>query len=156
MVEEIRVRYEGERRKRDRALFDAYDDQGGEATSQSSQVVERMLLGDAGLIPGSLSPAAARRATTEEINFDSSEYDSQITKVDTAVPGAGSEDFVMFHDVYAAGTSKGLDDLLRGSSGQTKMGWDQYKGLGSALEDCAFLVKSSTDDGRALSPRRPN
>jgi predicted DNA-binding protein (UPF0278 family) len=47
LVEEIRARYEGERRRREQALFDAYDDEGDIAAeeAESSQEVERMILG---------------------------------------------------------------------------------------------------------------
>jgi len=151
LVEEIRVRYEGERRKRDRALFDAYeDDQTGAASA--SQEVERLLLGDVGLIPGMLAPPKARkeeRKEMEEIDFSSSEYDSRGADIDT--PTSGSEDFVMFHEAYTATDSKGWDNLFRSSGGQAKMGWDKYKGLGSALEDCSFLIKSSPSDGNAVT-----
>ena len=52
-AEELRVRYEGERRRRETALLDAYDDQdesqridSAEAASADSRAVETLILGD--------------------------------------------------------------------------------------------------------------
>ena len=150
VVEETRVRYEGERRKRDRALFDAFEDETRGAASES-QEVERMLLGNTGVIPGILTPAVATKEETEEIDFYISEYKSTAATADS-IPNTDIEDFVMFPEENSEVGYKGWENILRESSEQRKMGWDQYKGLGSALDDCSFLVKSSIVDMVTISP----
>ncbi|KAI2508611.1 Beige/BEACH domain [Fragilaria crotonensis] len=107
LVEEIRARYEGERRRREQALFDAYDDEGesGDDEAESSQEVERMILG------GDLIPSADKATVLD-----------------------GAEDFVMFHETY--------ENMFNAKPGNAHLGWDQYKGFGSALEECSSLAKS--------------
>lgn len=136
LVEEIRARYEGERRRREQALFDAYDDEGDMATeeAESSQEVERMILGG-DLIPGGGSRIMTQES--EEITFDSIEP-RQIQA------DSGVEDFVMFHETYAdSGNTAGLDGMLHASGGHTQLGWDQYKvrlPISFSKELCTFRL----------------
>ena len=151
VVEEIRVRYEGERRRREKALFDAYDD--GEEAVASAEV-ERMILG------GDLIPSQAplsipslreqRQETMEEITFATSDIEADEIIVKPQEPeqqlqqqqNSGTEDFVMFHEDYN-------DDKAEGGA---KLGWDHYKGLGSTLEECGRLLKQEEgDDSPPLS-----
>ena len=150
VVEETRVRYEGERRKRDRALFDAFEDERLGAASES-QEVERMLLGNTGVLPGMLTPAVVPKEGTEEIDFYTSEYKAIAVTADS-IANADIQDFVMFPEENSEGNYKGWENILRASGDHGKMGWDQYKGLGSALDDCSFLVKSSINDNVTLGP----
>lgn len=113
LVEEIRARYEGERRRREQALFDAYDDEGesGDDEAESSQEVERMILG------GDLIPSVGsllKPQETEEITFDAGER-----KPEKATVLDGAEDFVMFHETY--------ENMFNAKPGNAQLGWDQYK-----------------------------
>ncbi|KAL7565117.1 hypothetical protein ACA910_005124 [Epithemia clementina (nom. ined.)] len=77
VAEELRQRYKAERRLRETALFDAYEDKKGasEQAGEESIAVERLLLG---------GDVTAIEADDEEIKFNS---------------GSGvSEDFVLFHE----------------------------------------------------------
>jgi hypothetical protein len=132
LVEEIRARYEGERRRREQALFDAYDDEGESADdeAESSQEVERMILG------GDLIPSAGsflKTQESEEITFDVGER-----KPDKAVTWDGAEDFVMFHESY--------ENMFNAKPGKAQLGWDQYKVRSLCLYVCltfAFLSDSA-------------
>jgi hypothetical protein len=69
VVEEIRVRYEGERRLHETALFDAYQGCGGTSNykfeADASRKVERLILG------GNLTPKLSKKKNSiEEIQFD--------------------------------------------------------------------------------------
>ncbi len=89
VAEELRVRYESERRLRETALFDAYEgDQQTEKTTNESQALERIMFGGDGL-----GLVANMECQPEATN--------QISKV--------SDDFVLFHEPVSMdrrGTSK--------------------------------------------------
>eukprot|EP00529_Nitzschia_sp_RCC80_P009051 CAMPEP_0113450404 /NCGR_PEP_ID=MMETSP0014_2-20120614/5812_1 /TAXON_ID=2857 /ORGANISM="Nitzschia sp." /LENGTH=2495 /DNA_ID=CAMNT_0000341741 /DNA_START=29 /DNA_END=7516 /DNA_ORIENTATION=- /assembly_acc=CAM_ASM_000159 len=124
IIEEIRVRYDGERRRRGSALFDAYEDQHDLGTSASaaadSQVVENLILG------GNIIPevAGGNRKSIEEVSF----------VADAHAPDRTGDDFVLFDD----GLGKSLA-TSQPSSG-ARMDWSRYEGLGSALEKCSQLA----------------
>mmetsp|Transcript_4292 Transcript_4292/g.6647 ORF Transcript_4292/g.6647 Transcript_4292/m.6647 type:complete len:2938 (+) Transcript_4292:149-8962(+) len=173
LVEEITARYEGEKRRREKALFDAYDDDDDEEgehdalnllEAQSSATVERLILGN------DLVPAQEEMGTeTEEITFNDNDNEEVQVQNDNIVPceaaaekpardndndgnRSGNDDFVMFHDQQQQSNDSSrpnadgnaLESMLQGV--QTQLGWDQYKGLGSTLEECSALIKSTSKE----------
>jgi hypothetical protein len=115
MVEEIRARYEGERRRREKALFDAYDDADtANREAAASQEVERIILGGA-LIPGE---GTARVDESEEITFGFQ---------NPPFLGDGNEDFVMFHEQYTDGETSAMENIITKAGGGAQLGWDQFK-----------------------------
>ena len=137
MVEELRVRYEGERRRRETALFDAYENDGNAAqelrttAAADSKVIEDVLLGGA-VVPSS-SAKGSDKNTTEEVSFE------QETPLDEGErQSTGSEDFVLFHEGIAVG-GKADDD-------RAKMRWSRYEGLGAALEECPRTEPNSSSN----------
>jgi hypothetical protein len=132
VAEELRVRYEGERRLRENALFDAYEDEakGGTAHAvEDSGVVERLILGDTGF---------GSDRGPEEVLFE-----SRNSKV--------SDDFVLFHEPGGKPNNERERRL--------RLGYAHYEGLGSTLEECKILADTaeSQDDLvdkilRALAP----
>jgi len=128
LVEETRARYEGERRRREKALFDAYDEgeqklnDNSEATTggnnliegQSSISVERLILGN-DLVP-QVSGQNVGAAEIEEISFgddkdaskkehDKKDNVDEVAKENVAEKttkvgqsSSSTDDFVMFHD----------------------------------------------------------
>lgn len=149
VAEEMRVRYEGERRKRENALFDAYEEndakvQKAEDAAESSQIVENMMLGGDLLGGGYQGLTQAKdkskskllkkkksKDEPQEINFDLTKADGP----DTDEPG--KDDFVMF-----PGDSAGAD----ADGGAGKMGYAQYDGFAVALENCSIVSKSIKDN----------
>jgi len=122
IAEELRARYEGERRLREQALFDAYDNDANEAAKdavEGANVVERLILG--GDVLGSNSDAGA-----EEISFDRKSPKRQSNV---------SDDFVLFHE--PSSSQKHSED------NNARLGYAEYIGLGAALEECRVLTSSS-------------
>jgi hypothetical protein len=119
-AEELRVRYEGERRRRETALFDAYEDQdelkrrSSQEAAADSQAIENLILG------GSIVPDHSKEFA-EEVSFenDSSEQEER------TLPKSG-DDFVL--DLSAS--------VGAAAANKAKMDWRQYEGLGAALEKC--------------------
>lgn len=112
VAEELRVRYESERRLRDTALFDAYEEAGSShfarEAAQGSLAVERLILGDNGWSESCTS--------SEEITFNDA---------GEASPIKASDDFVLFHE-----PSFGNQET------SCKLGFSFLQGLGAALEVC--------------------
>jgi hypothetical protein len=109
IVEEIRVRYEGERRLRETALFDAYE--GGGDTSNykfeadASREVERMILGG-DLIPKSTKNKDQNHAF-EEIHFDDDGPDLLHNEaLKRSKPAVEGEDFILFHGAFGETNEK--------------------------------------------------
>eukprot|EP00980_Cylindrotheca_fusiformis_P016230 scaffold4825_cov132-Cylindrotheca_fusiformis.AAC.7 len=126
IVEELRVRYEGERRRRETALFDAYEEEEEAArvnAAAGSQTVERMMLG------GAIGKA---RNALEEVDF-------------MARGGkGGGEDFVLFHEGLGSKTAANY---------HPRMKWSRYEGLGDALENIpnsSTLVEKEVDTKKRL------
>ena len=118
-AEEIRVRYEGERRRRETALFDAYEEQEEEQqrsiskkAAADSQAVENLILGGS-IVPLSeeISPAAYREAV-EEVSF---EADSSTLDDVESRKRQGGDDFVLFHEGLSQGGSS--------TANKAKMDW---------------------------------
>ncbi|KAL3924923.1 MAG: hypothetical protein SGILL_000744 [Bacillariaceae sp.] len=134
-AEEIRVRYEGERRRRETALFDAYEgeDQKERRSSHEaaadSQAVENLILGGP-IVPATSEEGDDSGETVEEVSFETSEDMQQ-----TASKG---DDFVLFHE--------GLSHGGGSNPTQAKMEWSLYEGLGNALEKCTEADGKSIDD----------
>jgi len=123
-AEEIRVRYEGERRRRETALMDAYDEHDEEA-ALDSLVVERLILGDA-IIPPSSE------------NFDAGELIEEIS-FETGSSNRGDQvpaDFLLLNEGLPLGSSSTLN--------RAKMEWSKYEGFCVALETC------TEDDGSPI------
>ncbi|KAG7359446.1 Beige/BEACH domain containing protein [Nitzschia inconspicua] len=126
-AEEIRVRYEGERRRRETALFDAYEEQDKQKATTvqdaaaDSQAVENLILG------GPIVPNSSRGQSTSEVNT----IEEVCFEVDAAVQATASpkgDDFVLFHE--------GLSHGGGSNENQARMEWSQYEGLGAALGKC--------------------
>ena len=136
IVEEIRVRYEGERRLREKALFDAYEDDQDVPTRsfdiEASREVERMILGG-DLIPKS-TKGTAESGETEEISFADGENSSERAPLKQNKSDVEGEDFILFHEAF------GKKNSDHRSSQGTKMGYSDYEGLGSTLEECKMLM----------------
>lgn len=130
-AEEIRVRYEGERRRRETALIDAYedhDDSQRSAVIEDSKAIENLILGD-GIIPSLSSDQVQevqRAPSEEEISFG-----GNLTSQDDKVPA----DFLLLNQGLTPGGS---------SAFKAKMEWSKYEGLCAALETC------SEADGRPI------
>ena len=120
VVSELRYRYESERRLRDTALFDAYDEAGGTVigtqAAHESLVVERLILGDVGIGETSSS-------VTEEIVFNSP----------VKAPKNTSMDFVLFHEP------------IEGQDAGGKVAFSAIEGLSAVLVECD-LSNSSNDN----------
>lgn len=113
VAEELRVRYESERRLRETALFDAYEgDLSHDKAAKESQAVERIVFGGDGL---GLVANADSQANTNSNH----ELSSPVPKREAKI----SDDFVLFHEPEA------MDH--RGSA---KLGFPEYEGLGLVLE----------------------
>lgn len=147
VLEEIRVRYEGERRRRETALFDAdaYE-QGGDSprdertrasAAADSQAVENMILGG-DLIPKAGTP----RDSVEEVTF-MTEEEAQNTPTFSDLKAARSDDFVVYND--------GLTVAGTGEHKVAKMQWSQYEGLSAALEECKAVGTQTESE----SPAQP-
>ena len=147
VVEEIRVRYEGERRRRETALFDAdayestadrMNENARASAVADSHAVEKMILG------GDLIPYANwAKDAVEEVTFESTD--------DVHVLQSGfSEDFVVYNDGLAVG---GI-----GEQNAAKMQWSQYEGLSAALEECSAANKTvgAQTDSSSLVDRTLN
>jgi hypothetical protein len=145
VAEEIRVRYEGERRRRETALFDAYDDDEGqkkdvdrsarEAAAANAHVIENLILGGE-LIPSkeddvekSFNPEVEEVTFGQDSDADAEGLVSETKKTD------GSEDFVLFHEAYADGSGRTAEES------RAKMEWSRYEGLGKQLEECCKAEK---------------
>mmetsp|Transcript_2502 Transcript_2502/g.5943 ORF Transcript_2502/g.5943 Transcript_2502/m.5943 type:complete len:2797 (-) Transcript_2502:151-8541(-) len=129
VAEEMRVRYEGERRRRDTALFDAYDedeDQVRANAAAGSQTVEKMMLGGA---------IAKIKGTIEEVDFLSSEERRRT-----------EDDFVLFDG--SVGASKE-------SHYHPRMKWKHYEGLGDALEESLPKLSEKKEDVEKDMPMEP-
>ena len=129
VADELRERYKGEKRLRDTALFDAYEDEAQEAAkraSQESQEVERLILGGGDVFGVAGFSPKDGNDSHDEIVFDSSEKD--ISDVRKKV----SDDFVLFHEPSASKDSK-----------TCKLGYVEYEGLSKALEEC-HIGKATT------------
>lgn len=124
VAEELRVRYEGERRLRETALFDAYEDdakRSSQDAAEESNVVERLILG--GDVLG-----VDGQDVSEEISFD------------TGAPKRKrrvSDDFVLFHEPGGRGDGEA----------SSRLGYAQYEGLGSTLEECKILLETDSTAG---------
>jgi len=128
LAEELRVRYDGERRLRENTLFDAYEDDGKDSTkvaAENSNAIERMILG--GGILGNDSENEA-----EEISFGPKSPRRQ---------GSVSDDFVLFHEPTsdAEKEAKGL-----------RLGYAQYEGLGAVLEECKIVADTAENNEEAV------
>lgn len=147
IVEEIRVRYEGERRLREKALFDAYNDDGETSgrkfEADASAEVERLILGG-DLIPKSTK--VEKTESIEEIHFDADASDDTEQK-ETATqskPKVEGEDFVLFHGAFKNNDGRQEKGSFHRKEGNT-MGYAHYEGLGSTLEECKMLLATSSD-----------
>ena len=120
VAEELRVRYEGERRLRENALFDAYEgdvSDGAASAAEEANVIERMILG------GDLF-GADENDHNEEISFESRK--SQV-----------SEDFILFHEPQVSASASPEREK------KSRLGYAQYEGLGASLEECKMLVDTA-------------
>ena len=116
VTEELRVRYESERRIRDTALFDAYEeDRSNNSTKETAEevsVIERLLLG----------ADAVGDNNIEEISFNAAE-----TRKNPL-----SDDFVRFHQSFA-------------DAATSKLGYNALQGLGASLEEWKISTDSSAE-----------
>ena len=161
IAEEMKVRYEGERRKRDTALFDAYEQndsavQRPEDAAESSQAVENMMLGGDLMVGGyqGLAPSTGeekprkllgrmkknKKGETQEVNFDlAGEDEGPGTGNEDETSGneddTGNDDFVMF-----PGDGDTDDPNAPG-----KMGFAQYEGFAVALDNCSIISRSFSE-----------
>jgi hypothetical protein len=126
-AEELRVRYDGERRRRETALFDAYEQQdmqlrhSTQDAAADSQAVENLILGGPIVPPSEGAPPPAEVETVEEVSFE-------IDSLRQAVASPKGDDFVLFHEGLSHGGGT--------QENRSKMEWSQYEGLGAALEMC--------------------
>ena len=135
VTEEVRVRYKGERRRRETALFDAYEENENAndkvaraAAVADSQAIENMILG------GDLIPMAdGKKNQIEEVSFVAAGEEG--TEENMAVKPSQSEDFLVFNDGLAVGGT--------GEHRVAKMQWSQYEGLSAALEECSAASKAA-------------
>ena len=133
--EEIRVRYEGERRRRETALFDAYEeDEDGDKKARSdaaaqSQEIENMILGG-----DLLSESQREKDAVEEVSFETEANDT-VKTTDKKRPTKG-DDFVLFHD----------GPMHSSEQSPAKMQWNRYEGLGVALEECKMGMESESSE----------
>jgi hypothetical protein len=114
LAEELRVRYQSERRLRDNALFDAYEDDGSNSAQEAahgSLAIERLILGAESIFDKSINESI------EEITFGETERSPPRKK-------NGQDDFVLFHEHSPASQeAKGI------------LGFKRLQGLGSTLEE---------------------
>ena len=82
VVEELGARYESERRLRENALCDAYEDDAKQEAAAGSQAVERLILG------GDILGSSSADSGTEEVSFHGDTLSKNSKKV--------SDDFVLF------------------------------------------------------------
>ena len=151
VAEEIRVRYEGERRRRENALFDAYEEDTVQINDRATRLkaaadaleIENLILGG-DIVPMHSEPVQPipKRGEIEEVSFTATETLSpnQKGKAD------GSEDFVLFHDAQSDG-SRGAAEENR-----ARMQWSRYEGLGKALEECSKFASVPTNAEKADVP----
>jgi hypothetical protein len=138
IADELKERYNSEKRLRETALFDAYNDDASMRASEKrriaeeSQAVERLILG--GDILGQASSHMKRNSEdhAEEIIFESEFTESR---------GRISDDFVVF-------------DEPRNKPTSAKLGYAQYDGLGDALGRLEKIQLSK--EGDAASAGRGN
>lgn len=139
VAEELRVRYESERRLREVALFDAYEDDkkaAGKAAAEESQAMERLIFGDDYL---GLGPLLSGRGPSE-IDSEGRHFDSETASLVRNQSGA-SEDFVLFHD------GSNTDNATQAA----RLGFPEYEGLGMSLEKAKDIdSESALDRGCAI------
>jgi len=162
IAEEMKVRYEGERRKRDTALFDAYEEnpnikQKAQDAAESSKAVENLMLGGDLLGGGYQGLAPANEEKTRksrlgrgrkredkeeihEINFDPVDDDDgpghgDDDSSEIGKAEKGTDDFVMFPDAASSDS---------GQAG-SRMGFAQYEGFAVALENCSIISRSFSE-----------
>jgi hypothetical protein len=131
VAEELRVRYDAERRLRETALFDAYEDSAQDSAKQAfeeSSVIERLILG------GSVFDSDKMGEASEEITFENNAMDD-VNKSKRV--GGVSDDFVLFHE-----PSDQSDTVA--SDRKVKLGYAQYEGLGDALERTKVATTSDS------------
>jgi len=162
IAEEMRVRYIDERRKRDTALFDAYEEndavkQKAEDAAESSRAVENLMLGG-DLLGGSYQGLATTSTPEGSEQREETQEDGTQQDATEATPDApavlnkdkdsqkGKDDFVMFHDSYHA---EGSNVDSQDASG--KMGYAQYDGFALALENCSAVAKSIDETESAIA-----
>ena len=114
VVEEMRVRYDNERKKREVAELFSFDAQSSSPEAINSHEVQRLLMGN---------------SFVENEDNDQNPSGSEQKPVDI------SDDFIVFPD-------NGQNDK------PTAMGWNGYKGFGSALEKCAELNDGKDDNSQ--------
>jgi hypothetical protein len=144
-AEEIRVRYDGERRRRETALIDAYADQDDLQKVDSIEdmnAVEKLILG-AGIIPhtkeklilgNGIISDTTYATDDEEIHRDSEEeiaFGASPKIHEDGVPA----DFLLLNQGLTPGGT---------SAFKAKMAWSKYEGLSAALETC------SEEDGKPI------
>lgn len=118
IVEEMRVRYDSERKKREVAELFSFDAQSSSPEAVNSHEVQRLLMGN---------------------SFVDNEDNNQNTSGSEQKSADISDDFIVFPE-------NGQNDK------PTAMGWNGYKGFGSALEKCAQLNDVKDDNSeRAIT-----
>jgi hypothetical protein len=114
LTEELRVRYQSERRLRDNALFDAYEDDGSNSAHEAahgSLAIEKLILGAESIFDKSINESV------EEITFSEAERSPPKKKNE-------QDDFVLFHEHSPVSQkAKGI------------IGFKRLQGLGSTLEE---------------------
>eukprot|EP00978_Attheya_sp_CCMP212_P007094 scaffold16529_cov48-Attheya_sp.AAC.4 len=157
-VEEIRIRYVDERRKRDMNVFDAYNDEttkdnetdtpktaDAESEAESSRAVERMILGG-DLVPPKdddviTNPEGILRDGTEKGDNAAAQHDASKSRRGDPSTRRENDDFILFHDNLPGSKS---EDSAR------SMGFSHYKGFYAALEKCR-LKHDARDSSKASS-----
>jgi hypothetical protein len=162
VAEEMRVRYEGERRKRETALFDAYEEnhavkQKAKDAAEASRTVENLMLG--GDIMGAVMQSLSGETldSKEDKTKSSSEEDGSneagdFAEVDETAGTADGEDVP---EVVEEGepssaqkeTSEKMNEdfvMFPDSSdgGDRAMGWAKYDGFATALDNCSAVAQS--------------
>ncbi|VEU43883.1 unnamed protein product [Pseudo-nitzschia multistriata] len=132
-AEEIRVRYEGERRRRETALVDAYDEQDEEAAADS-MAVEKLILGD------SIVPPSNERSTDETLKEPVEEisFENDSEQQSDRVPA----DFLLLNEGLTAGGASTVN--------RAKMEWSKYEGFSAALQTCSNNDGTPIDNGDCL------
>ena len=126
VAEELRQRYKAERRLRETALFDAYEEKEEAVAGQAAEesiAVERILLG---------SDVTGMETSSQEID--------SAGKRKSSTSGV-SEDFVLFES----------NENKTHEPGSTRLGFKHYEGLGAALEDCMNATETSHDRDSSTS-----
>lgn len=148
VAEEMRVRYEGERRRRETALFDAYEDEseavGRESVAAGSQLVENLMLGGG-----------------EEINFSGSKkkrstdfvlFDDRVAKREgnyhprmnyTRYEGLG--DALEWMPLEASNDSKDILNHLLSNLTPFLDAWDEFAAVEAAESELVNLFDFSMD-----------